>query len=141
MSVEFDGNAFFPSAESFEKLKNKLRSVCALPNNRISLLELLTKVKNRVEGWVSAFYYTDMDRYVEELDYFVDRQVLLGARKFEWRMTAESKGELPEKYRNGKRFKDCLSREQRAGSVIPLAENILKRIRDKEEKKSKKNAT
>lgn len=142
LSVEFDGEKFFPSQESFDKLKNKMRSVCNLPANRITLIDLLTKVKNRLEGWVSAFFYTDMDRYVEELDFFIDRQVLLGIRKFQWRLTSESKGELPTEYRNGERFKDCLSRKQRKGSGIPLASETLKRIRDKVKNKEKvKNVT
>ena len=74
---------------------------------------------------VSAFFYTDMDRYIEELDNFINRQVFLALRKFGWKLTGSSIGKLPSKYKHRKESSDCLSATQRIKSGIPLCKKML----------------
>ena len=87
------------------------------------------------DGWVSAFYYTDVERYSEEIDYYINRQLFLALRKFDWKFTPSTKGTLPNKYRNNRQSADCLSDIQRQKSGIPNCNELLV------EKRKKKNDT
>lgn len=128
LSVEYDGENYFPSIESFDRLKSKIWGVCNLDSDSTNLIELFTKVKNRLEGWLSAFYYTDIGRYLEELDFFIDRQIFLAVRKFEWKLSAKSVATLPKKYTQAGESSDCLSNNQRKASGIPHSIDVFKRL-------------
>ena len=76
LSVTFDGNMFYPSFANVERLKNKIRDVCN-GKDKYCVSTLLIKIKNKLDGWVSAFYYTDIQRYSSEIDAFINRQLYL----------------------------------------------------------------
>jgi RNA-directed DNA polymerase len=134
LSITFDGKSFYPSKENVERLKSKIRDIC---NGKVdyNVLTLLKKVFNVYDGWVSAFYYTEVERYSEEIDYYINRQLFLALRKFDWKFTPSSKGTLPNKYRNKNESPDCLSDKQRQKSGIPVCSELLK------PKRKKKNDT
>ena len=132
LSIQFDGLRKFPSLENVEKFKNKIRSVCNTSTGELSVIELLTKVKNRYEGWLSAFFFTDVDRYEKGLDYFIDRQLFLALAKMDWKFSSGSKGSLPYEYRQTNESKDCLSKGQRFSSGVPRMSTHLIRIRQEE---------
>ena len=54
LSIEFDGKNVFPSKENFEKLLNKIRSICN--DERLDVLSLITKVRNATDGWGFCFF-------------------------------------------------------------------------------------
>ncbi|WP_421804143.1 reverse transcriptase domain-containing protein [Flagellimonas sp.] len=134
LSITFDGQSFYPSIENIERLKSKIRDIC---NGKVeyNVLSLLNKTFNVFDGWVSAFYYTDVERYSEEIDYYINRQLFLALRKFDWKFTPSTKGTLPNKYRNNRQSADCLSDIQRQKSGIPNCNELLV------EKRRKKNDT
>ena len=127
----------FLSIENYEKLKNKLRAICNSDLDKTDVLSLLTKTRNATDGWISSFFYTDMDRYIEDLDYYVSRQVFLALRKFGWRFSSTSIGKLPHKYRQKGESADCLSKLQRIKSGIPLCKKMLDDKRKNEIKEIK----
>jgi len=130
LSITFDGKSFYPSKENIERLKSKIRDIC---NGKVdyNVLSLLKKVFNVFDGWVSAFYYTEVERYSNEIDYYINRQILLALRKFEWKFTPKTKGTLPNKYRNKNESPDCLSDKQRQKSGIPICSELLQAKRNK----------
>lgn len=130
LSITFDGKSFYPSIENIDRIKSKIRDIC---NGKIqyNVLSLLKKVFNVFDGWVSAFYYTDVERYSEEIDYYINRQLFLALRKFDWKFTASSQGKIPHKYRNDKQSPDCLSNAQRQKSGIPNCNELLSEKRKK----------
>ena len=134
LSITFDGKSFYPSIENVERLKSKIRDIC---NGKIdyNVLTLLKKVSNVFDGWVSAFYYTEVERYSKEVDYYINRQLFLALRKFDWKFTPSTKGKLPSKYRNNNESADCLSDKQRQKSGIQICNELLKA------KRTKKNDT
>ena len=134
LSITFDGKSFYPSKENVERLKSKIRDIC---NGKIdyNVLTLLKKVFNVYDGWVSAFHFIEVERYSEEIDYYINRQLFLALRKFDWKFTPSSKGTLPNKYRNKNESPDCLSDKQRQKSGIPVCSELLK------PKRKKKNDT
>lgn len=119
LSVTFDGNMFYPSFANVERLKNKIRDVCN-GKDKYCVSTLLIKIKNKLDGWVSAFYYTDIQRYSSEIDAFINRQLYLSLAKMGWKFTASSLGKLPHKFRHKNESPKCLSFLQRKNSGIPL---------------------
>lgn len=130
LSITFDGKSFYPSKANVERLKSKVRDICN-GNIDYNVLSLLKKVFNVYDGWVSAFYYTEVERYSDELDYYLNRQLFLALRKFDWKFSASSKGSLPNKYRHQGESPDCLSGKQRLKSGIPICNDLLKEKRNK----------
>ena len=97
LSVTFDGNVFYPSFANVERLKSKIRDVCN-GKDKYCVSTLLIKIKNKLDGWVSAFYYTNIQRYSSEIDAFINRQLYLSLAKMGWKFTASSLGKLPHKF-------------------------------------------
>ncbi|WP_338841898.1 reverse transcriptase domain-containing protein [Flavobacterium ginsenosidimutans] len=127
LSVTFDGKQIYPSIANFDRLKSKIRDVC---NGKVdyTVFSLLKKLINIHDGWISSFIYTNLYKYSEELDFYIDRQLFLALSKFDWKLTKASLGELPKKYKHKNKSKDCLSKEQRLNSGIPFSSKL---IRDK----------
>lgn len=130
LSITFNGKSFYPSQNNVDRFKSKIRDIC---NGKVdyNVLTLLNKVLNVFDGWVSAFYYTELERFSDEIDFFLNRQLFLAMRQFDWKFTAASKGTLPTKYRHRGESRDCLSQKQRANSGIPTCNVLIKQKRSK----------
>lgn len=124
LSVTFDGNVFYPSFANVERLKSKIRDVCN-GKDKYCVSTLLIKIKNKLDGWVSAFYYTDIQRYSSEIDAFINRQLYLSLAKMDWKFTASSLGKLPHKFRHKNESPKCLSFLQRKNSGIPFCMELV----------------
>lgn len=136
LSVTFDGHLYYPSLANVERLKSKIRDVCN-GKEKYSVSNLLIKIKNKLDGWVSAFYYTDIQRYSTEIDAFINRQLYLSLAKIGWKFTASSLGKLPYKFRHKNESSKCLSLLQRKNSGVPLCMDLVN-AKIKELKKSDK---
>ncbi|MEZ4811279.1 MAG: reverse transcriptase domain-containing protein [Allomuricauda sp.] len=119
LSITFDGKSFYPSKKNVDRLKTKISEKCNGGKVKHNVRSLLTKVSNVLDGWVSAFYYTEVERYAEEIDYHINRQLFLGLNKLKWKFSSTSKGKLPHKYKEAYQSSDCLSNLQRTNSGIP----------------------
>ncbi|WP_263663197.1 reverse transcriptase domain-containing protein [Bacteroides nordii] len=124
LSVTFDGNVFYPSFANVERLKSKIRDVCN-GKDKYCVSTLLIKIKNKLDGWVSAFYYTNIQRYSSEIDAFINRQLYLSLAKMGWKFTASSLGKLPHKFRHKNESPKCLSFLQRKNSGIPFCMELV----------------
>ena len=124
LSVTFDGNVFYPSFANVERLKSKIRDVCN-GKDKYCVSTLLIKIKNKLDGWVSAFYYTNIQRYSSEIDAFINRQLYLSLAKMGWKFTASSLGKLPHKFRHKNESPKCLSFLHRKNSGIPLCMELV----------------
>ncbi len=124
LSVTFYGNVFYPSFANVERLKSKIRDVCN-GKDKYCVSTLLIKIKNKLDGWVSAFYYTDIQRYSSEIDAFINRQLYLSLAKMGWKFTASSLGKLPHKFRHKNESPKCLSFLQRKNSGIPFCMELV----------------
>ncbi|WOK07431.1 reverse transcriptase domain-containing protein [Imperialibacter roseus] len=125
LSITYDGKQFYPSRENVDRLKSKIRDIC---NGKIqyTVLSLLEKIYNVFDGWVSAYFYTSIDRYKKEIDYYLSRQLYLALRKFNWRFTKTAIGKVPRNFRNKGESGDCLSTAQRKNSGIPLLMELVR---------------
>ena len=138
LSISFDGKRTYPTRDNIEGLKEKIKQVCH--EEKITVETLLTKLSNKLDGWVSAFYYTDLDRYTKEIDSYVNRQVFLSLRNLDWRFNIKCIGKLPAKYKEKRESGDCLSSKQRKNSGIPLCKDLILKKRADEKKKLKEKA-
>lgn len=128
LSITFNGKIFYPSIANFERLKSKIRDICN-GSTEYNVISLLKKINNIFDGWISAFYYTEMEVYNSEIDYFINRQMLLALRRFDWKFTPSSLGKLPKKLRHPGESSDCLSEKQRKLSGIELFMDIVRQKR------------
>lgn len=124
LSVTFDGKEIYPSLANFERLKSKIRDFCNGEAHH-TVFSLLKKIINVQDGWISAFIYTNLDKYSKELDCFLDRQVFLALRKFDWKFSDKTLGKLPIKYSQPGQSRDCLSTSQRLNSGIPFSVKLI----------------
>lgn len=124
LSVTFDGKEIYPSIENFDRIKSKIREIC---NGKInySILTLLKKIVNVQDGWISAFIFTNLYKYSEELDFFINRQLFLALRKYDWRFSDKTLGKLPRKYSQLRESRDCISESQRLNSGIPFSSKLI----------------
>lgn len=136
LSITFDGSLFYPSLANVERLKSKIRDVCN-GKDKYCVSTLLIKIKNKLDGWVSAFYYTDIQRYSAEIDAFINRQIYLSLSKMGWKFTTSSLGKLPHKFRHKNESFKCLSFLQRKNSGVPLCMELVN-AKIKELKKTEK---
>ncbi len=130
LSIEFNGSEFYPSIENFERFKNKVRNICNNPNAQADILTTITKIRNALDGWLSAYFYTGVDRYLEELDFYINRQLYLNLRAFGFVLSRNSTSKIPYKYRVPNVSSHCLSKVQRANSGIPISKDLVKSKRE-----------
>ena len=130
LSITFDGKNLYPSLKNVKRFKDRIR-VISSGKIEHDVLTLLTKVSRTLDGWLSAFYYTKVEKYDKEIDYFINRQILRTLEKYDWKFTSNVKGKLPPKYRRIGQSADCLSAKQRKKSGIPNCSDLLKQKRAK----------
>ena len=133
LSITFDGKSFYPSVNNISRFKSKIRDICngKITHNTFTLLKKVTSV---FDGWVSAFYYTEVEKFSEDIDIYINRQVFLALREFDWKFTPTSTGKMPYEYKQENKSRDCLSKKQRKYSGIPQCSELL-------EDKRSQNAT
>ncbi|MDQ0781551.1 reverse transcriptase domain-containing protein [Chryseobacterium sp. W4I1] len=124
LSVTFDGEFLYPSIDNFKKLENKIWELKE-DKIKLNLLEFLKKIKNRHEGWISAFIYTDLDRYSEELDYIINRVIYIKLERIDWKLNENRLDKIPKKYRPKSTSPYCLNEKQRSNSGIPLTSLLI----------------
>lgn len=135
LSITYDGKQFYPSLKNVERFKKRIETICYGKYPNKSVMAVLTKLSNSIDGWFSSYYYTNVERYSSEIDSYVNRHVLLGLREFDWRFTNKTKGILPKKYRTTETSFECLSKKQRQHSGIPFADEIINARRVGKEKR------
>jgi len=136
LSVTFDGKSLYPSIENFKKLEDK---IWELNKGKIelNLLDFLEKLKNKQDGWISAFIYTDLSRYSDQLDYIINRVLYIKLERIDWKLIQNKLDKLPKAYRSKMMSPYCLNQKQRSNSGIPFTSLLIiekiQKIKAKEE--------
>ena len=135
LSVTFDGKSKYPSRQNVDKFKEGVDELCStkLDNNRL-VNEVLTRLSNKLDGWVSAFFYTDLSRYDKEINFHINRQLYLYLSKKQWKFTKNSLGKVPLSLCkiNKSQSRNCISRQQRLNSGIAECLTLMKAKRTAE---------
>lgn len=136
LSVTFDGKSLYPSIDNFKKLEDK---IWELNKGKIelNLFNFLEKIKNKQDGWVSAFIYTDLNRYSARLDNIINRVLYIKLERIDWKLMKSRLDKLPKDYRSRTMSPYCLNQRQRSNSGIPLTSFLIsekiQKIKAKEE--------
>jgi len=125
LSINFDGKKLYPSSKNFSRFKDSIDSLCHADLNSRTVLEIIQRVKNALDGWLSSYFFTDVDRYFDELDSYVNKQVYVALNKKDWKFSNSVRGKVKHKYRISSMSPDCLSDIQRKFSGIPFCKEII----------------
>jgi RNA-directed DNA polymerase len=135
LSITFDGKKLFPSQKNFMRFKASIDSLCHGKIETKTVVDILQRVKNALDGWLSSYLFTDVDRYFEELDSYINKQVYMSMFLLDWKFLTKTRGKLNMKFRVKKMSPDCLSDVQRKNSGIPLCVKLItERRRDVRDK-------
>jgi len=134
LSVSFDGKKLFPSRKGVDKFVANIRRLCNAEGLVVDVYTVLFKLKFTVEGWVSTYFYTDLERYFEEIETTINQELFNTLKKLDWKLTKSSISKVKSVYRrrNSKGVLDsghCLSDIQRKKSGIPFCKDVLKERR------------
>lgn len=129
LSIRFDGNVLWPTAEKVEELKEKIKYVTDT-SEFPDVLTVLKKTNNLLAGWLSAFHYCDVDRYFKVIDDEVDYQLFNALRQFNWELKLPGKTRFKRKVQvksalGSEQHANCLSLSQRRKSGIILASEFF----------------
>ena len=138
LSITHDGKSIFPSKSNFERFIDKIIKICSVEKES-DLYGVLTRLKNAHDGWLSAFIYTDVDKYLPDLDFYINRNLLLAIEKLGFKIHKNNLAELPNKYWNARQSKTCLTNNQRLKLGIKLSQNLLDEKRRNQKNKKLKN--
>lgn len=131
LSIAFDGQKLFPSRKSVDRFIANIDKVCNSESVSPDVFTFLMKLRFSVDGWVSTYFYTDLERYFEEIDTTINQQSLLALRRLNWPLTPRSLGKVKGAYRRKNEAGyytdsgECLSNAQRRSSGIPFCKSIL----------------
>lgn len=73
LSVSFDGKNIYPKKRNIVVLKKKLRKLFWLHKKNNEIVEFLM---DYLSSWVSNYTYTQIEKYYEEIDEFINRQLI-----------------------------------------------------------------
>ncbi|WP_431216153.1 hypothetical protein ACQ86N_16845 [Puia sp. P3] len=127
LSITFDGKQLFPSVKVKEKFIDsilELSSELKAPN----IVGFLTKIKNKHDGWISTFLFTDEKRYFDEIDFVINWGIYKYLTNAGWPLQRKSLKQVPSQFRRTRKsfYKSglCLSPEQRKSCGIPLSKDL-----------------
>lgn len=121
LSIQFDGSSLIPTPQKYFQFKENLRRAI-YENKNDSILGILQKVNNMIEGWISNYYYCNVEEYIDDLDDFIDTHLYNKLRKCDWRFTRNS---LQRRNWKGKELRLKLGKRQRLKSGINPCNIIL----------------
>lgn len=126
LSVTIDKKKIYPSRKNVDNFKSRLDSVCFADVDKKSVVVILQKLKNALDGWISAFVFCDTSRYFKEIDTHINKQLYVSLRNKGWIFSSNVRGKVPMKFRRQYKNPDCLSNEQRKSSGIPFCETLYR---------------
>ena len=139
LSITFDGNIKYPSRQNVDKFKEGIDELCSTKSdNKRPVNEVLTRLSNKIDGWVSAFFYTDLLKYDSEINYHINRQLYLYLCKKKWKFTKKSLDKIPKEFclNRANQSPYCISQQQRLNSGIANCWDLakIKRAKDVEKR-------
>ncbi len=118
LSIIFNGNDLYPSREKYLNLKKNLMSLSSDKN--LNVIDYLMKFRLKLIGWIASFHFTNVERYFEDLEKFINENIAFGLNRRKWKL---------KKLAIDKKSKYSLNEFQRIFSGVSSCAEILKNIR------------
>lgn len=105
LSVRFDGDRCFIPESKMANLLSKLYDLASptalktnFPNQELGLLQVLTKIKNLLEGWIAAYSFLEIENELKEIDKHVDIVLYRVFKEFGFILKAKELLKITPKY-------------------------------------------
>lgn len=138
LGIRFDGKKTWVKEEKFDILISKIQNICTPidKNINLSLLDILVKVRNLLEGWIAAYHFADIEEQAKAIDAYVNVYLyrLFSRHNFVLKTQHLKKTKLYKK--SHKPY--GINNTQRKNSGIPFCTDILKRNKKKVNEQSQR---
>jgi RNA-directed DNA polymerase len=142
LSVTFDGKQLFPSLKNKDRFIKDLLSLGSETKD-LNIHRMLSKLKNKHDGWISTFLFTNVQRYFEEIDWVINWGIYKYFATCGLKLQQSTLGKVPTSYRKqGDTYYpsgDCISMEQRRNTGIPLSKTLYDVRMEARQKATKAN--
>lgn len=135
LSIRFDGKYVWVNQSKITELKEKINLITDVSTYRNDhdfkgLITILTRLKNLLEGWLSAFKYVDIDRDFREIDDHINYKLLGIFLKMDFKI--KTNYQVQKKIKPGGKMVALLSDAQRTNTGVSMCRDFLNSIkRDK----------
>ena len=123
LSIRFDGNEIWPEEKKLIELKEKIRFATNTKESR-DVLAVLRKTNNLICGWLASFSFSDVDRYFDAIDDYVNKELANALRLLEWKLKTGFTATTKFEYNGG--HPTCLSAQQRKTSGVLTCRDFFK---------------
>lgn len=95
LGIRFNGKNLYPGQKTLKNLEMRIREITEFGNNK-SLLDVLSKVKFTVEGWIAAHSYTKVEEYLPTIEKELSLRLGFCAYRMGW---IKNEGQLSQRQR------------------------------------------
>lgn len=131
LSIRFDGRNVWVNPSKITDLREKINLITDISNYKLDpeyqgLITILKRLKNLLEGWLSAFKYVDIDRDFAEIDDHINYKLMGALLKLDFKIKTN--------YQKIKKIKSSdnkvaqLTEIQRKNTGVPLCKDFLDSI-------------
>jgi RNA-directed DNA polymerase len=124
LSIRFNGNQIWPDEKKFKELKQKIRYVTDTKEFK-DVLTVLRKTNNLICGWLASFSFSDVDRYFDEIDDYVNKELAVALMHLQWKLKTKFTSNTKIKYNGG--YPTCLSEAQRKTSGVLTCKEFFRK--------------
>ena len=88
LSICFDGKDMWPNDAKLESLLENIREVTekAEREEEDTVINILQKVRWRLDGWLAAFCFVDCDRHFSKIDEEINIRIAYALKRLDWRL-------------------------------------------------------
>jgi RNA-directed DNA polymerase len=126
LSIEHNLESFRPSKSSVEEILETIQREIKVGIKRGDLQHVLFKTKWILDGWVSAFYFSDISSHTIRMDAMINKFLYSAFERLGFSLNKKKLGKLPTKFRRTASNNYCISTDQRKNTGINLVEDIWK---------------
>lgn len=131
LSICFNGQKVWVNPKKIAELREKINTVTDLKTykndpNFNGLITVLKRLKNLLEGWLSAFKYVDIDRNLEEIDDHINYKLLTTFLRMNFHF--KSNNMVTKKIKSVGKEVQILNAKQRENSGVPTCTKFLNSI-------------
>ena len=117
LSFEHSLKNFTPTRKAVDRLLEKLEEEFKSSSKSKNLLYLLKRFNWLIDGWASAFFYSDIKNYYQEIDMKINRYLFQSLHRLTFKLKDTDK--MKKEFKKGNGIESIITKTQRDNSGIP----------------------
>lgn len=117
LSFEHSLKKFAPTRKAIDRLLEKLEEEFKSSSKSKNLLYLLKRFNWLIDGWASAFFYSDIKNYYQEIDMKINRYLFQSLHRLTFKLKDTDK--MKKEFKKGNGIESIITKTQRDNSGIP----------------------